>query len=319
MTPALLICAYALAVGWFLPELLAALTAPGMSARLGLTAWLTSMACVLACFAVALQYLLGAAVTGWPLLAQAICRSATGHACPPLVYRGAILEIPLSAAALGGALAATVLAWQYGRRLQRSRRRTRAHAESARITGRALTAASGTVVLDVQQPAAYCVPGRPPAIVLTAGALAVLEPAQLTAVIAHEKAHLAGGHHRLVALTRGLAAILPRVPLFTRGAAEVERLAEMRADDRAARDFGRPVLVTALLAMGTGTAIPVLALAATAQNVTARVHRLLAPPPRARHIGNGLALVTVTLLVAAGSALIARFAGPLAAHALAVP
>ncbi len=97
---------------------------------------------------------------------------------------------------------------------------------------------------------------------LTSGALAVLDPAQLTAVLAHERAHLAGRHHLLIALIRALAASFPAVPLFTQGHAEVARLAEMRADDAAARRSGRPALVAALLAMGTGAAVPAAALAA---------------------------------------------------------
>ena len=140
------------------------------------------------------------------------------------------------------------------------------------------------------RPAAYCVPGRPAAIVLTSAALAVLDPGQLTAVLAHERAHLAGRHHLLIALTRGLAAAFPGVPLFTRAPAEVARLAEMCADDAAARRSSRPALVTALLAMGTGTAVPAAALAATTCAVSARVQRLLEPAPRARHARNRLAL-----------------------------
>jgi Zn-dependent protease with chaperone function len=312
MSAALLMCLYALAVAWCLPSPLTRLTARGMSARLGLAAWLTAMATVLASLVVALHYLLGAALAGWSLLVEAVCQSVTGRACSPLVYRGALLEIPLAVAAAGGALAAVGMAWHYGRWLQRSRNRTRAHAEAVRIAGRALTAVSGAVVLDVPERAAYCVPGRPPAIVLTTGTLAVLDRAQLTAVVAHERAHLSGGHHLLVALTRGLAAGLAAVPLFTRGAAEVARLTEMRADDSAARASGRDVLVAALLTMGTGTPTPAFALAATAGNLTVRVQRLLEPPPRARQMRNWLALATVTLLLAAASGLLIWLSGSLA-------
>jgi Zn-dependent protease with chaperone function len=173
-------------------------------------------------------------------------------------------------------------------------------------------------VLDAPQPAAYCVPGRPAAIVLTSGALAVLEPAQLGAVLAHERAHLAGHHHLLISLTRGLAASFPGVPLFTRGPAEVAGLAEMSADDAAARRTGRGALVAALLAMGTGTAVPAAALAATSGPVTARVNRLLDPPRPGRHARYGLALVSMTLLLATVSGLVSVFAGPLAAHLLAL-
>jgi hypothetical protein len=92
----------------------------------------------------------------------------------------------------------------------------------------------------------------------------------------------------------------------------VARLAELCADDAAARRTGRAALVAALLAMGTGTAVPAAALAVTSGAVTARVHRLLDPPRRGRHARYGLALVTVMLLLAAVSGVVIAFAGPLA-------
>jgi hypothetical protein len=104
--------------------------------------------------------------------------------------------------------------------------------------------------------------------------------------------------------------------LFSRGAAEVARLTEMCADDTAARHSGRPVLVAALLAMGTGAAVPAAALAATSCAVTARVQRLLEPAPRACHARNRLSLVTVMLLLVLASGLLTRFAGPLTAHGI---
>jgi len=334
MRPALLVFGYALAVAWGTPALLARLTSAGISARLGLTAWLTAMASALASLAVAMQYLVTAAIAGWSQLAEAVCRSVTGGACTAMVYRSAAFELGLGLAAIAAALALAVLAWRYGRGVQRAQRRTRAYAEAARITGRRLamkgageaggapmmidTVVADAVVIESARPAAYCVPGRPSAIVLTSGALAVLDPGQLTAVLAHERAHLAGRHHLLIALTRGLAATFPAVPLFTRGPAEVARLAEMCADDAAARRSSRPTLVAALLAMGTGApvAVPAAALAATTCAVTARVQRLLEPAPRARNARNRLALATVILLLALVSGLVTRFAGPLAAHGL---
>ncbi len=157
-------------------------------------------------------------------------------------------------------------------------------------------------------------PGRPATIVLTSGALAVLDSAQLDAVLAHERAHLAGRHHLLITLTKALSVILPAVPLFAAGSAEVARLAEMCADDSAARDSGRHIVLAALLTMGTGRAVPAAALAATAGAITTRVQRLLDPPPHARQARNGAALVTVTVLLAAATGLMALLAGPLAAH-----
>jgi beta-lactamase regulating signal transducer with metallopeptidase domain len=322
MRPALLVSGYAVVVAWCLPGLLTRLTGSGISPRLGLAAWLTATASVLASLAVALLYLVRAAVAGWSGLAEAVCRSVAGGPCTAVAYRSAVFELALGLAALAAALTTAVVAWRYGRGMQRARRRTRAHAEVARITGRRLPvkgdgeAGGAALVLDAPQPVAYCVPGRPAAIVVTSGALRVLGPGQLTAVLAHERAHLAGRHHLLITLTRGLAASFPAVPLFSRGAAEVARLTEMCADDTAARHSGRRILVAALLAMGTGTAVPAAALAATSCAVTARVQRLLEPAPRACHARNRLSLVTVMLLLVLASGLLTRFAGPLAAHGI---
>jgi Zn-dependent protease with chaperone function len=308
MRPALLVFVYALAVAWYVPPLLTRLTARGISARLGLAAWLTAMVSVLASAAAAVQFLVRAAIAGWPGLAEAVCRSVAGRACAPVIYRSAIFELALGGAAIVAALTAAVLAWRYGRGMQQAQRRTRAHAEVARVAGRRLPGLSAAVVLDAPQPVAYCVPGRPATIVLTSGAVAVLDPAQLTAVLAHERAHLAGRHHLLIALTRGLGASFPAVPLFTQGPAAVAWLAEVRADDAAARRSGRRALIAALLAMGTGAAVPAAALAATGCATMARVQRLLEPPRRACHARYGLALVAVMLLLALASGLVTTFA-----------
>jgi Zn-dependent protease with chaperone function len=144
------------------------------------------------------------------------------------VYRSALYEAGVAALAALVTIVAAVALWRYARRTQRARTRSRAHAEAALLAGRALPG-TGAVVLDDPRPAAYCVAGRPAAIVVTSGALAVLDPPQLAAVLAHERAHLAHRHHLLATVTRGLAAAFPGVPLFQRGIAEVARLTEMAA------------------------------------------------------------------------------------------
>ncbi len=308
MKPALLVFCYAVAVAWLLPLPLGRLTETGASPRLGLAAWLAAMAGVLTSAAAALGLLARAAVAGWPTFARTVCESVTAGACPPRVYRGAAYELGLAIATVLCGTALIVLGWRYGRSLRHARVRTRAHAEAARITGHPAGGENLAFVLDATRPAVYCVPGRPPAIVLTTGALAVLDPEQLTAVLAHERAHLAGRHHLLLAVTRSLAAVAPAVPLFARGTAEVVRLAEMRADDVAARRAGgaqgRRTLLAALLAMGAGTAVaqtPTAWLAATGGLVAARVRRLADPPAPARWLCHGLALAALTLAIAAAS------------------
>jgi Zn-dependent protease with chaperone function len=311
MRPALLVVSYAVAVAWVLPLPLRRLSEPGVSPRLGLAAWLTAMVSVLACVMAALGLLARTAITGWPAFARTVCESVSAGTCPPAVYRSAAYELGLAATAFLGGMAMILLGWRYGRSLRRASVRTRAHAEAARITGRPVEGGNPAFVLDATRPAVYCVPGRPPTIVLTTGALAVLDPEQLAAVLAHERAHLAGRHHLLLAVTRSLAAVAPVVPLFARGTGEVARLAEMRADDVAAQRGGRRPLLAALLAMGAGAPAaqaPAAWLAAAGGVVAARVRRLAEPAPAARWACHGLALAAIMLAIAAASALVPALA-----------
>jgi Zn-dependent protease with chaperone function len=307
MRSALVVICYALAVAWVLPLPLRRLSEPGLSPRLGLAAWLTAIVSVLACVMAALGLLARSAVAGWPAFARTVCESVSAGTCPPSVYRGAAYELGLAATAFAGGIAMILLGLRYGRSLRRASVRTRAHAEAARITGHRVEGRNTAFVLDATRPAVYCVPGRPPAIVLTTGALAVLDQEQLTAVLAHERAHLAGRHHLLLAATRSLAAVAPAVPLFARGSGEVARLAEMRADDVAARRGGRPTLLAALVAMAAGAPVvqaPATWLAATGGVVTARVRRLADPSASARCLCYALALTALTVAIAAASTLV---------------
>ena len=310
MIPALLVFCYAIIAAWVLPRPLKWLSAAGVSPRLGLVAWLTAMASVLGTALAALGLLARAAVDGWPTLARTVCESVTAGMCPPQMYRSAAYELGLAIVAFLCGIIMILHGWRYGRSLRRASIRTRAHAEAARITGYRVEGGNA-VMLDDARPAVYCVPGGPPTIVLTVGALTVLDPDQLTAVLAHERAHLAGRHHLLLAITRSLAAVAPLVPLFSRGTGAVARLAEMRADDAAAQRSGRRTLLTALLAMSTGVAAaPVAAawLPATGDVVAARVGRLAEPPRPSRWVNHGLALAVLTLAIAAASALVPAFA-----------
>ena len=308
MRAALLLFGYALAVAWCLPLLLAPLTRSGARVRLGLAAWLAAMASMLASVALGIQFLLRTVAADWPSLTRALCRSVAGGACTPVVYRSAAYELGVAALATGVSAAAAVALWRYGRRTQRARVRSRAHAEAAILAGRALPG-TGAVVLDDPRPAAYCVAGRPAAIVLTSGALAVLDSPQLAAVLTHERAHLAHRHHLLATVTRGLSAALPGVPLFTRATAEVACLAEMAADDAAARGSGRATVVAALLAIGTGTAVPAAAIPAAAYAVPARVERMLRPPRPAADADVGAALGVVLAVLVLVPSLLAALAG----------
>lgn len=321
MITALALFGYAIAAAGCAPALLAPLTSRGVSARLGLAVWVAAMASAGASAALGGYILIATAMANWAPFTEAVCRSVAGDACTPQVYRNELYEVAVTALAVVVVLAALAALWRYGRRVQRAQRQTRAHAETALLAGRALAdqvpagrdlaRRAGTVVLDDPRPAAYCVAGRPAAIVVTSGALALLGGPQLAAVLAHERAHLSGRHHLLATVIRGLTAAFPGVPLFARGAAEVARLSEMAADDAAVRLAGRPALVTALLAIATGVPVPgaeltaavpggivpASGLAATACAVPARVERLLSPPGRSAVAVSRLTLTALSALL----------------------
>lgn len=235
---------------WCLPAPLARLTARGVNVRTGLVTWLAGMTSVLVSLGLACYFISRTLRADWSQLTQAVCREVAGDACTPAVYGSAAYELGLAAFCALACCAAVVAAWRYGRRVHGARKQTRAHGQAARIVGRALPG-TGAVVLDDPRPAAYCAAGT---IVVTSGALGVLDDDQLSAVLAHERGHLRGRHHLLTLMLRGLTAAFPGVPLFSRGPAEVSRLAEMSADDTAARAAGRPALITALIAIATGQA-----------------------------------------------------------------
>lgn len=143
-------------------------------------------------------------------------------------------------------------------------------------------------VLEHAAPAAYCLPGTRPRIVITEGTIAALAPDELEAVLAHERAHARWRHELVVQPFVAWESALP-LPPARRATAAVTTLVEMLADDHAAHAVGRPALARALVAIG-GTAGPILnqransgpapaASAIAATPTLTRVHRLVRKPP----------------------------------------
>jgi beta-lactamase regulating signal transducer with metallopeptidase domain len=163
--------------------------------------------------------------------------------------------------------------------------------------------APGALVVDSPAAAAYCLPGIRSQIVVSAGALDLLAPAELAAVLAHERAHLRARHDLVLIPFTSLRRAFPRSRVITQAHRTVALLVEMMADDRALRVRGLLAreLATALLRFGTaGTACtPAGALAAAEGELTARVNRLLTPPPPlARPLQAGVVLAAVLLVAA---------------------
>ncbi len=199
----------------------------------------------------------------------------------------------------GAVLAATVtlrMGWATAVTLCATARVGRRHRRRLRIAGRP-DARLGAVVVDHGEPAAYCLPGARRPIVLTSAAVRLLDDSQLTAVLAHERAHQTGRHHLLVALAAIPAAAFPVVPALRHAGYEVARLAELAADDAAAGRAPRLALAEALLVLGTapqGTG----ALGAGGSTAAARVRRLIALPDPLSRAAMVLGAIAVTGLVA---------------------
>jgi Zn-dependent protease with chaperone function len=154
-------------------------------------------------------------------------------------------------AGLGLALAAAVTARTAvaaATHLRAVRRQARQHAQAVRLVGRP-DPALGALLVEHPQPAAYCVAGPDPTVIVTTAALQALDRDQLAAVLAHERAHLAWHHHRLVALARIAQQLLPFLPLMRDAAVQVARLVELHADDTATAAHDTRTLATALVVL----------------------------------------------------------------------
>lgn len=154
------------------------------------------------------------------------------------------------------------------------------------------------IIIENGAALAYCLPGYRRRIVLTTAALDELSEAELQAVLAHERAHLTGRHHLVIALADSCARAFPRLALFRQAREEIARLLEMLADDAASKRHGRLAVATAIAALA-GRSVPAAALAAGGDTALVRARRLLAPaqPLRGRFLLGGFLLAAAAGLL----------------------
>jgi Zn-dependent protease with chaperone function len=158
----------------------------------------------------------------------------------------------------------------------------------------------GAVVVDYDEPAAWCLPGADGQVALTTAAVRALDDVQLAAVLAHERAHQRGRHHLLVALAGSLAAAFPQARAFRQGHEQVARLVELLADDAAAATSPRLKVAEALLALALAAPAPAAAaaLGAGGSATAARVRRLIAAPAPIGRARAAAGLLTIAVLAA---------------------
>jgi hypothetical protein len=200
-----------------------------------------------------------AAIVLWQAITLAAVLSALGVVfAAPQEFTQAIGSGKLvTAAALIGSLAVAalivlrLLISLYGvskrSRVRRQRHRTLVDLLDRAEASRSLGSASDQLrVLDGALPLAYCVPGREPRVVLSDGALKVLDRGQVDAVVAHEQVHLRHRHDVVMESFTAFYRAVPRPLRSRRPLDAVHLMLEMVSDDGARRRCGSDPLRTAI-------------------------------------------------------------------------
>ena len=245
---------------------------PQRAPRAGIAAWL---ACSLS---VVVSLILAGLLLAVPC-AQLSTDPAVLRTCLSLLRAQYASPAGAATGAAGGLLAAVVagrVTWFYGAAVAAARRRRATHDDVLVVIARPGPAADVRII-DGDRPAVYCLPGRR-RIVLTTGALTCLDEAELDAVLAHERAHLSGRHHIVLALAVALHRAFPPAGFFAVAARQLAYLVEVAADDAAVRRAPRLTVASALLAVATA-GVPAAALGASGSATAQRIQRLINPPP----------------------------------------
>jgi hypothetical protein len=205
---------------------------------------------------------------------------------------GQLVALVVATSATLGAALVVASTWAG---LERVRRR---HRKLLDLVAVREPAAPGADVLDHPLPFAYCVPGRRPRVVISTGALRVLDDQQVRAVLAHEWAHARWRHDLVLLPFAAFERLPPRLGVPLRAATEaVSTLIEMCADDQARRKACPRSLASALVRLSTAGPGLTGTLGIDDGATAARLVRLLAPRPP-------LARPAKVLVVAAGATLV---------------
>jgi Zn-dependent protease with chaperone function len=215
-----------------------------------------------------------------------------------LVWQAVSLAGVLGALAVApaGALSTTLPGWavllavlfsgaMLGRVLRSGHRvgtRLRAQRREHRILVDALGTDTGdhVRVLAHPTPTAYCLPGLRRRVVLTEGALAALPADELSAVMAHERAHLRARHDLVLEFFTVLHEAVPARLRAVAALREVHLLIEVLADRAACRATGPVPLARALVTLAGGSH-PDTALAAGDDHATTAARMRLLTEPEA--------------------------------------
>ncbi len=136
----------------------------------------------------------------------------------------------------------------------------------------------GGRVLDHPTPTAYCLPGIRRRVVLSRGTLDQLEPEELEAVLAHERAHLTRRHDLVLEFFTVLHTAAPARIRSREALEEVRLLVEALADRSAVRHVGSLPLARALVALASARS-PEGGIASSGASAAARLRLIDRPAP----------------------------------------
>lgn len=188
--------------------------------------------------------------TWLPEDAAEVCAQCLAAATPfgePLIHIAIPAVLPLLVPLVGLALSAAGL-WREFSRLKHTRRHflERLEYDSMQVTlhGHRVN------IIDDDHCYAFSLPRRLGGIVLSRETVTPLSPAELTAVLHHENAHIRQHHHLLLALLNGVTHCFRRVPLIKAVRDAAPHYLEIAADHAAMHKSGTTALASALLKLG---------------------------------------------------------------------
>ncbi|WP_236794404.1 M56 family metallopeptidase [Amycolatopsis sp. GM8] len=298
----------ALAAAWAVPRRLSVADLRRHDPAVLIVAWLLSM------FGVLIAVVTGVVLLLLPSHGDVGVLLVSVHHCWSTIQHGASPETE-EFGGLVGVLAVVTLAVRLAvvavRGIRRRARTRQDHLATLRLAGRSDGGSPATLWVAHERPLAFSIGGRRGVIVATEGLHRHLSGESVAAVLTHERAHLTGRHHQLLAAADALRAAFPVLPVFQQAPVALRELVEIAADVTATRAHGHAAVRAALLCMSERGA-PGTALAIARDAVPPRLARLdrgTRPPGRVRRLigcgAAGLAAALLPVTVAATSAVAA--------------
>jgi beta-lactamase regulating signal transducer with metallopeptidase domain len=240
---------------------------------------------------------IGLALTAAPAVLRAVGVHGLAEACHQLLGPVA----PVGVLSAGGSLAALVVVQS---RIVRVRRRCRRNVQRMRVEpwlGRHDDHGDHElIVVPTESSLAYAVAGHPSQIVVSDGLTRVLSPAELSAVISHERCHLQHSHQRHLELALVAETALAPFRAARRSAATLRLAVERWADETAAEQTDRAWLRSALekVVVSMLDAVPAFTTAETLRARLDALHTTPQPTPRHCRFATVTPAVTLTVIVA---------------------